>query len=40
MRTIVFLSKQGLSFRGYRGNDDSENRSNCIAQQIFRNKIF
>lgn len=24
--TIIFLSKQGLSFRGHRENDDSENK--------------
>ena len=40
IRTIIFLSKQGLSFWGHRENDDFENRGNCIARQIFHNKIF
>ena len=40
IRTIIFLSKQDLLFRGHRDNDDSENRGNAIAQQLFHNKSF
>ena len=38
--TIIVLSKQGLSFRGHREKDASENRGDCIAQKVFHNKNF
>jgi hypothetical protein len=31
IRTIVFLAKQGLAFRGHRENEDSQNKGNLLS---------
>jgi hypothetical protein len=35
IRTILFLSKQGLSFRGHRENDDSLNKGNFLNNRYY-----
>ncbi|CAF1258602.1 unnamed protein product [Rotaria magnacalcarata] len=36
IRTIIFIAKQGLSFRGHRENDESDNKGNLLELLEFR----
>jgi hypothetical protein len=38
IRTIIFLSKQGLASRGHRENDDSVNKGNLLSNRYYYDK--
>jgi len=36
IRTIIFLAKQGLPFRGHREDDDSQNKGNLLSNMCYK----